>query len=59
MITAKLDNMVNKYNKAYHITINMKSINVKLSTYTDLDVDNKDKYPKVKVGDHIKISRNK
>ena len=37
----------------------MKSINVKLSTYTDLDVDNKDKYPKVKVGDHIKISRNK
>ena len=31
----KLDNIVNKYNNAYHSTIKMKTFDVKSSTYID------------------------
>ena len=31
----KLDDIVNKYNNAYHSTIKMKSVNVKSNTYID------------------------
>ena len=33
MYIDKLDDIVNKYNNAYHSTIKMKSIDVKLNTY--------------------------
>ena len=33
----KLDDIVNKYNNTYHSTIKIKSIDVKSSTYIDLD----------------------
>ena len=32
----KLDNIVNKYNNKYHRKINMKPVDVKSKTYTDL-----------------------
>ena len=31
----KLDDIVNKYNNAYHSTIKIKSVNVKSNTYID------------------------
>ena len=38
----KLDDMVNKYNNAYHIAIKMKPIDVKSSTYIDFGIENND-----------------
>ena len=59
-----LDDIVNKYNNAAHITIKMKVIDVKDNTYVDSiklhskkEVNNKD--PKFKVGDHIRVSKYK
>ena len=34
----KLDDMVNKYNNTYHSTIEMKSVDVKSSTYIDFGI---------------------
>lgn len=42
MYINKLDNIVNKWNNAYHITIKMKSINTEASTNTDFDIANND-----------------
>ena len=33
MYIDKLDDIVNKYNKTYHITIKMKTVDIKSSTY--------------------------
>ena len=65
----KLDDIVNKYNNAYHRIIKMKPVDVKDNTYTDsLELhsmelhSNKevnDKDPKFKVGDHVRISKHK
>ena len=52
-----LDNMANKYNNTYHSTIEMKPVNVKLSTYVDFDKENNKEYPKFEVGDHVRISK--
>ena len=60
----KLDDIVNKYNNAYHKTIKMKPVDVKDNTYIDSmelhshkEVNDKD--PKFKVGDHVRISKYK
>ena len=55
----KLDNIVNEYNNTYHTTIKMKPIDVKDNTYinTDKEINNKDS--KFKVGDRVRISKNK
>ena len=55
----KLDDVLNKYNNAYHRTIKMKPINVKDNTYinTDEEVNNKDL--KFQVGDHVRILKYK
>ena len=37
----------------------MKPVDVKSSTYIDFDIENIDKYPKLKVDDHVKISKYK
>ena len=55
----KLDDMVNKYNNTYHSTIEMKSVDVKSSTYIDFGIENNNKNSKFKVGDHEKISKYK
>ena len=55
----KLDDIVNDYNNTYHRTIKMKPVDVKDNIYFDFKKEVNDKDPKFKVGDHIRISRNK
>ena len=55
----KLDDIVNKCNNAYHSTIKMKPVDVKLSTYIDFGIENNDKDTKLKVGYHVRISKYK
>ena len=54
-----LDDIVNEYNNTYHRTIQMKLADVKDNTYIDFEkkVNNKD--PKLKIGDHVRISKYK
>ena len=56
MYIDKLDDIVNKYNNAYHSAIKMKLVDVKSSTYIDFDKKNKRKNPKFKVGEHLRTS---
>ena len=55
----KLDGIVNKYNSPLNKTIKMKPTEVKTRTYIDFDAENNDKDPKLKVGDHVRISNYK
>ena len=55
----KLDDTVNEYSNTYHRTIKMKPIDVKDSTYINIDKEVNDNGPKFKVGDHVKISKYK
>ena len=47
-----MDDIVNQYNHTRHRTIKIKPVDVKSSTYIDFGIDNNDKDPKSKVGDH-------
>ena len=51
----KLDDIVKKYNNAYHASIKMKPVDVKDNTYIDFKKEVNDKNPKFKVGDHVRI----
>ena len=51
----KLDDIVNEYNR----TIKMKPVDVRDNTYIDFKKEVNDKDPKVKVGDHVRISKYK
>ena len=55
----KLDDIINKYNNTYHITIKIKSADVKSSTYinSSKEVNNED--IKFKIGDIVRISKYK
>ena len=53
----KLDEIVNKYNNAYHRTIKMTPVEVKPSTYFNFSKEINDKDPKFKIGDIIRISK--
>ena len=53
----KVNDIVDEYNNTYHRTIKMRAIDVKTSTNIDFGVENNDKDPKFKVGDHIRISK--
>ena len=55
----KLDDIVNEYNNTYHRTIKLKPVDVKDNTYIDFNKEVNDKDPKCKVGDYVRISRNK
>ena len=55
----KLDNIVVKYNNTCHSTINVKPVDVKSNTYIDSSKVIKDKDPKFKIGDIIRISKHK
>ena len=55
----KLDDIVNKYNNTYHITIIIKSADVKPNVYIDFNKENIKEGPKFKVGDHVRISKYK
>ena len=52
----KLDDIVNEYNNTYHRIIKMKPVDVKGNTYINFKKEVNDKYPKFKVGDHVRIS---
>ena len=54
-----LDDTVNKYNNTYHITIKMKPVDVKQSTYIDSIKEINDKDPKLKISNIAKISKYK
>ena len=55
----KLHGIVNKYNNKYHRTIKMKPVDVKSSIYFDFNKENNKKDTKLKVGDHVRISKYK
>ena len=57
--TDKIDDIVNKYNNTYHRTIKMKSIDVKDNTYINFGKESNNRDPKFKVGDHVRISKQK
>ena len=57
MYTDNLDDIVNEYNNKYHRTIKMKPVNVKGNTYIASSKEVNDKYPKFKVGDHVRFSK--
>ena len=54
-----LDDIVNKYNNTDHKTIKMKPIDVTTDSYVEYNKDSNEKYPKFKVGDHVRISKYK
>ena len=55
----KLDDILDEYNNTYHTTIKMKPADVKDNTYINAakEINNKD--PKLKVGDHVRMSKYK
>ena len=53
------NNIIDKYNNAYHNAIKMKPIDVKSSFYAEYNADSNDKDPKFKIGDHVRISKYK
>ena len=59
MYINKLDDMVNWYNNLYHSAIKMKSVEAKSSTYFNFGIENNEKDPIFKVGNHVRISKYK
>ena len=55
----KLDDFVRKYNNTYHTSIKMKPVDVKDNTYIDFKREINDKDSKLKIGDHVRISKYK
>ena len=53
----KLDDIVNEYNNTYHRTIKMKLIDVKDNTTINIDKEVNDNDSKLKVGNHVRISK--
>ena len=53
---SKLDDIVNQHNNTYHRTIKMKPVDVKDNTYIGSIKEVNDKGPKLKFGDHVRIS---
>ena len=51
--------IVNKYKNAYHRTIKMKPVDVKLNMYIDFNKENNKESSKFKVGENIRISKHK
>ena len=55
----KLSDIINEYNNTYHRTITIKPVDVKNNTYIDFGNDVNSKDPKLKLGDHVRISKYK
>ena len=53
----KLNDIVGEYSNTYHRTIKMKPVDVIDNTYINFKKEVNDKYPKFKVGDHVRISK--
>ena len=54
-----LDDIVDEYNNTYHRTIKMKPLDVKSDSFAKYNKESNEKDPKFKIGDHVRISRNK
>ena len=54
-----LNDIVDKYNNAYHKTIKMKPLNVKNDSFAEYNEESNEKDPKFKVADHARISKYK
>ena len=54
-----LDDIVDECNNSYHRTIKMKLIDVGDNYFGEYNEESKEKYPKLKVGDHVRISKYK
>ena len=54
-----LDDIVNKHNNTVHRTIKMKPIDFPSNSYAEYNKASNKKYPKFKVGDHVRISKYK
>ena len=54
-----LDDLVDKHNNTYHRTIKMKPIDVKSDSFANYNEGSSDKFPKFKIGDHVRISKYK
>ena len=54
-----LDDIVNEYNNIIHRSIKMKPTDVTSDSYAKYNEDFNEKDPKFKVGDHVRISKNK
>ena len=54
-----LDDIVNECNNTYHRTIKLKPVDVKDNTYIDFNKEVNDKDLKFKIGDYVRISKNK
>ena len=59
MYIDKLNYIVSECNNTYHRTIKMKPVDVKDNTYIDFRKEVHKKDPKVKVVDHVRISKYK
>ena len=55
----KLDEIVNKCNNTYQNTIKMKPVDVKSNTYIEYSKEIKNKDPKCKIDDTVRISKHK
>ena len=55
----KLDDIVNKFNNAYHRAIKMKPVDVKSNTYINSSKEINNKDPKFKIGHIVRISKYK
>ena len=54
-----LDNIVNKYNNTVHRSIKMEPIDATSDSYAEYNKDSNEKDPRLKVGDHVRISKYK
>ena len=55
----KLDDIVNKYNNAYHSTIKIRPVDVKSNKYIDFSKEIDNKNPKFKIGHTVRVSKYK
>ena len=55
----KFDDIVNKYSNIYHTKTKMKTADVRSGMYVDCSFENREKDPKFKVGDSVRISKYK
>ena len=57
--TAKLDEIVNKYNNTYYRTVKMKPDDVNPSMYIDFNKENNKESPKFEIDDIVRMSKYK
>ena len=54
-----LNDIVDNYNNTYYKTIKMKAIDLKSDSFAKYNEESNEKDPKLKAGDHVRISKYK